>query len=142
MRCLTQQTHWQYSYCAQDVKGYLSSKIICVEHYTLIGLRVSSVFQYTHLTVQYKYSLKNHSAHQWASNTQSCIALKYCNYKKLFVISISTFILAIPALTKHKHSNPLFYFCQLALEFILWCNVIALTNQQLTSFILSSALLP
>ena len=48
-RLTTQQTDQQYSYYAKNVKGYLSRKIICVEHDALIGLRVSPVFQNTHL---------------------------------------------------------------------------------------------
>ena len=54
LRCLTPQTDRQYSYYAKKFKGCLSSEIICVEHDTHIGIRVSPV----------KYSLENRSAHQ------------------------------------------------------------------------------
>ena len=45
----TQQTDQQSCYYAKNVKGCLASKIIYVEHETLMGLRVSPVFQNTRL---------------------------------------------------------------------------------------------
>ena len=59
----TQQTDQQYSYYAKNVRGCLSNEILCVDHDTLIGLRVGPVFQNTHMK-------KNHSAHKLASNTE------------------------------------------------------------------------
>ena len=44
-RLTAQQTDQQYSYYAKNVKGCLSSEIICVELDILIGLRASPVFQ-------------------------------------------------------------------------------------------------
>ena len=48
LRCSTQQTNKQYSYYPKNAKGYLSSEIICVEHYTRIG----PAFQNTHIKNQ------------------------------------------------------------------------------------------
>ena len=41
----TQQTDWQYSYYAKNIKGCLSSETIYIEHNTLVGRRFSTVFK-------------------------------------------------------------------------------------------------
>ena len=48
-RLKMQQTDRQYSYYDKNVEGCLSSEIICIKHDTLMDLRVSPVFQNTHL---------------------------------------------------------------------------------------------
>ena len=45
IRLTTQQTDWQYSYYAKNIKGCLSSEIIYIEHDTLVGLCFSTVFK-------------------------------------------------------------------------------------------------
>ena len=50
LRLLTaQQTDRQYIYYDRNIKGCLSSEIICVEHDMLIELRVRPLFQNNHL---------------------------------------------------------------------------------------------
>ena len=44
VRLTTQQTDWQYSYYAKNIKGCLSSEIIYIEYDTLVGLCFSTVF--------------------------------------------------------------------------------------------------
>ena len=108
----TQKTDRQYRYYAKNVKRCLSKETICVEHDTLMCLRVSQIVQ------------ENHSAHtgkqyriQTAAKLQN-IAIIGC-----FLLCISTFVQAILVLAKHKHSILLFYFwqfekCLFALQFI------------------------
>ena len=45
IRLTTQQTDWQYSYYAKNIKGCLSSEIIYIEHDALVGLRFSTAFK-------------------------------------------------------------------------------------------------
>ena len=47
LRCLPQQTDGKYSCYAKYIKGCWSSRIICVNHYTLIGQLVTPVSQNT-----------------------------------------------------------------------------------------------
>ena len=59
IRLTTQQTDWQYSYYAKNIKGCLSSEIIYMEHDTLIGVRFSTVLKilYRHTIRFYKVTL-------------------------------------------------------------------------------------
>ena len=61
LRCLTQQTDGQYSYYTKNVKGCLPNKIICIEHYTLVGQQVSPVFQIIHLKQTFTLQLASYT---------------------------------------------------------------------------------
>ena len=62
----------------------LSSEIVGIEHDTLIGLRVSPVFQNTHLEKIIQYI-------DWQAiqNLDSCIALQHGNHKLFLVFPLS-----------------------------------------------------
>ena len=60
----THQTGQQYSYYAKNAIGCFRSEIICTEHGTLPGLRVSPVFQNIHLVKIIQ------PIHRLASNTE------------------------------------------------------------------------
>ena len=62
IRLTTQQTDWQYSYYAKNIKGCLSSEMIYIERDTLVGLHFSTVLKIL--------AWNNYLAHQLASNTK------------------------------------------------------------------------
>ena len=90
---------------AKNVKGFLSCEIICVEHDTLIFLRVSHVFQNTHLEKSFSTpTVKQYRIQTAQGSIQGANELVL--FKKKIIQAVQQWVVLPVGRVRKKHSFP------------------------------------